>query len=203
MQAPTPYNPLYIPPILTDLEKLASAEDDILSKLKRNGKDPEYALEEKLWQSFRILGFEVKELGHKAAGKRVPDGIALARRAHYAILFDGKMRGEGCYIGTEDRAIVEYIKRFSLTLEGEGIESIYFLIISSRFKGDNQSCILKIRKETSVKNIALLKVGLLLYLIELKLRYPSVTPIELEGIFLRSVEITKEDIDRELREYTK
>lgn len=203
MEPSVPYNPLFIPPILADLEKLAYSQHDIIEKCKRNGKNPEYAFEEKLWHSFRILGYEVQELGHKAASERVPDGIALARRSHYAILFDGKIREDGFYIGTEDRAIIEYIKRFSKKLEGEGIESIYFLIISSRFKGDNLRCILRIRKETSIKNVTLLTAGLLLYLIELKLRYPTLTPMELEGVFLRSVEISKEDIDRELGEYLK
>lgn len=200
MKPSKPYNPLFIPPILADVEELASEKADIISKYKEIGKDPDYALEEKLWHSFRILGFEVEEYGHKVA-ERVPDGVALARRLHYAILFDAKMRKEGYYIGTEDRAIIEYIKRFSKRLEREGIESIYFLIVSGGFKGDNLSCILRIRKETAVKNMTLLRAGLLLYLIELKLRYPNLTPMELEGIFLRSVEISKEDIERELRQY--
>ena len=201
MKPPKPYNPLFIPPILADLQELALEESDIISKYRKVGKDPDYAFEEKLWLAFRILGFEVEEYGHKKRG-RFPDGVALSRRDHYALLFDGKIRKDGYYIGTDDRAIIDYVKRFSPRLEREGVESIYFLVISGEFRGDNSSCILRIRRETRVKNMTLIKAELLLYLIELKLRHPYLTPTQFEGIFLRSFEeIDKEEIDRELVQY--
>lgn len=203
MKPPKPYNPLFIPGIIADLQELAIEKPEIISKYHKVGKDPDHAFEEKLWHIFRILGFEVKEFGHKKAG-RVPDGIALSRRDHFALLFDGKIRKDGYYMGTDDRAIIEYTKRFSSRLETEGIESIYFLVISGKFTGNNLNCILRIRKETKAKNITLIKAELLLYLIELKLKHPYLTPTHFEGIFLRSVEeISKEEIDNELVQYIK
>lgn len=201
MKPPKPYNPLFIPPILADIEELALEKTNIISKYREIGKDPDYAFEEKLWHAFRILGFEVEEYGYKVHG-RVPDGAALARRDHYALMFDGKIRKDGYYIGTDDRAIIDYIKCFSDRFEREGIEGIYFLIVSGEFTGDNLSCILRVRKQTRVKNVTLLRAELLLYMIELKLRYPHLAPTHFEGIFLRSgEEISKEEIDKELKQY--
>lgn len=197
------YNPLFIPPIVADLEELAYEKSEIIQRYNEIRREPEHAFEEKLWHSFKILGFEVKEYGHKVR-ERVPDGAALARRDHYVVLFDGKIRKDGYYIGTDDRAIIDYIKRSSGKFESEGLESIYFLIISGEFRGDNLSCILRIRKETRVKNVTLLRAGLFLYLVELKLRYPHLTPTHFEGIFLRSgEEISREEIDKELVHYIK
>ena len=201
MKPPKPYNPLFIPGIIADLQELAIEKPEIISKYHKVGKHPDHAFEEKLWHIFRILGFEVKEFGHKKGG-RVPDGIALSRRDHYALLFDGKVRKDGYYIGTDDRAMIEYIKRFSERLEREGMESIYFLIISGEFTGNNLNCILRIRKQTKAKNITLIKAELLLYLVELKLKHPYLTPTYFEGIFLRSGEqISKKEINKELVQY--
>ena len=40
---------------------------------------------------------------------RVPDGLALAQDDNYAILWDSKIRKGGYSMGTDDRAIREYI----------------------------------------------------------------------------------------------
>jgi len=197
MKPPQPYNPLFIPPILEDIEKLACGDPRAIENCQRIGRAPEDVLEDRLWISFRILGFEVIELGHKVVG-RFPDGIGLAKRDHYAVIFDSKMRTEGYNIGTDDRAIIEYIERFYPQLEGEGMQSVYFSVISAKFTGNNKSHILRIRRETSVKNVTLLRTCLLLHLVELKLINPHIGTAHLEGIFLRSEEISEEDIEREL-----
>jgi len=197
MKPQEPYNPLFVPPILEDIEKLTCGDPVAIENCQRIGRAPEDVLEDKLWISFRILGFEVIELGHKVIG-RFPDGIGLAKRDHYAVIFDSKMRMEGYSIGTDDRAIVEYVERFYPQLEEEGMQSVYFSVISARFTGNNKGHILKIRRETRVKNVTLLRACLLLRLVELKLRNPHIGTAHLEGIFLRSEEISEEDIEREL-----
>jgi hypothetical protein len=150
--------------------------------------------------AFRMLGYEVEELGHMTPGERTPDGIAYAKREHYAILLDSKIGSDGYSMGTDDRALIEYITTQAPRLESGGIDSIYFCIISSRFKGDNQSGVLRIRKETRAKNITFLRAGMLLRLVELKIQNPRITPANLHAIFLRSEAIEDADIQRELRE---
>lgn len=198
MKSSIGYNPLYIPPILSDLEKLAWGDIGTCEKYRNLGKNPENELEREVWMAFRMLGYEVKELGHTAPGERCPDGIAFARRDHYAILLDSKIGSAGYSLGTDDRTLLEYIRTETPRLESEGIDGIYFCVISSAFKGDNQSAILRIRKETRAKNISFLSAGILLRLVELKLRFPKIFPTNLEPIFLRSDRVQDADIQREL-----
>jgi len=192
-----PYDPKFIPPVIADLERLAAGNLAVIKKYKSAGRDPEDAFEMMLWCSFRILGYDVEELGHKTR-RRDPDGIAFAKPDHYAIVFDAKIRSNGYNIGTDDRAFVEYIMTQSPRLLHEGIDSIYFSIISSWFTGDNRTPIMRIRKETNVKNVTLLKTALLLRLIELRLKNPKLSPSRLEGLFLRAEEISEQDIEQEL-----
>lgn len=196
-----PYKVDFIPPVLLDIEPLAAAAPGVSAKYRRNGRRPEDILETLIWRAFKMLGYDVEALGHSKRGRRVPDGIAYARRERYAILFDSKMRTDGYGIGTDDRAIIEYVKSHTRRLELNGIDNIYFCIISSTFKGDNAVPIAKIRKETRAKNVTLLSTGLLLFLIELRLKFPTFDLATLEGLFLRSKseEIKKDDVKRELR----
>ena len=200
MKSSLDYNPLFIPPVLNDLEKLASGDPETLDRYRKLGQSPENALERLVWRAFRMLGYQVEELGHMTPGERTPDGIAYAKRDHYAILIDSKIGSDGYSMGTDDRALIEYISTQAPRLESEGIESIYFCIISSRFKGDNQAGILRIRKETRAKNITFLRSGMLLRLVELKIQNPGITLANLHALFLRSEVIEDADIQRELGE---
>jgi hypothetical protein len=191
------YNPRFIPPVIADLEELACGTPTVIKKCKDSGREPEHAFEIMLFLAFKMLGYDVEELGHTAK-ERCPDGIAMSKRDHYAIVFDAKIRTEGYSIGTDDRTIIEYIKTQSPRLVHEGIDSIYYSIVSSWFTGDNPTRIMKIRKETNVKNVTLLRAAFLLRLVELKLRDPRQTTGRLEGLFLRTQEISAEDIEQEL-----
>jgi hypothetical protein len=113
-------------------------------------------------------------------------------------VFDAKIRSGGYSIGTDDRALTEYVDKYSPELERQGIDSLYLSIISSYFVGENDRRIVAIRKETSVKNVTLLKASLLLRMIGLKLKGAIPSLGVLEAVFLRPQEISSEDIDREL-----
>jgi hypothetical protein len=197
LKSALPYDPRFIPPIIADLDKLAYADPTTSQKYKGLGRSPEDEFEILLWLAFRMLGYEVKELGHSTA-ERDPDGIAFARRDHYAVVFDAKIRSGGYSIGTDDRALTEYVDKYSPELERQGIDSLYLSIISSYFVGENDRRIVAIRKETSVKNVTLLKASLLLRMIGLKLKGAIPSLGVLEAVFLRPQEISSEDIDREL-----
>jgi len=197
LKAELPYDPRFIPPIIADLERLACANSKVVQECRNAGRNPEDQFEIMLYVCFRMLGYDVEELGHTTK-RRDPDGIAFSKRDHYAVIFDAKMRSDGYSIGTDDRTIIEYIKTQSPRLVHEGIDSIYYSIVSSWFVGDNQTPIMKIRKETNVKNVTLMRAAFLLRLIELKLKDPQLTLGRLEGLFLRAQEISTEDIEQEL-----
>ena len=81
-----------------------------------------------------MLGFDTKLLGQGQG--RVPDGLALSLDDSYAILWDAKVRSEGYSMGTDDRAIKEYITTQSRELKRRrGLRNIYYFVISATFRG--------------------------------------------------------------------
>jgi hypothetical protein len=67
LKSALPYDPRFIPPIIADLDKLAYADPTTSQKYKGLGRSPEDEFEILLWLAFRMLGYEVKELGHSTA----------------------------------------------------------------------------------------------------------------------------------------
>ncbi len=107
------------PPMLHDIISFAFAE----------GSPAEF--EKKCALAFRMLGFDVRELG---SGKgRNPDGIARDIRGRYAVIYDAKSRRDHYTIGTDDRQFTEYIKEHKKALASAGYEMVFFLIISGAF----------------------------------------------------------------------
>jgi hypothetical protein len=120
-----------------------------------------------------MLGYETQDLGQGHG--RVPDGVAICREYHYAIGYDAKVRQQPYTMGTDERAIREYI--FSLTdrMKKQGVRQIYFMIISSAFSGDHDDVIRGLKMDTDAREILLVEAGALLALLETKLRDPSLT----------------------------
>ena len=99
-----------------------------------SGKDvpPSLLFERKCADAFRALGFRVRALGQ---GKgRTADCLALARQERYAVIIDAKARTNTFVLGTEDRKLLEYVKRHSDDLRREGIERVYLCVVSSGFR---------------------------------------------------------------------
>jgi len=186
-----PYDESWIPPILLDLEPLSRREQP---RIDSEGLNLQAIFEDRLCGALRFLGYEVEQLGHKSS-KREPDGIAMSRRDRYAILFDAKTSSEGYRVGTDDREIMEYIDSHKDYLEEQGISRIYFLIVSSQFKGDFDQQIRKIAREKNVL-LALMKAEDLLYLLEWRIRDPRlVNPKTLHDLFNEMGLLTKQTIE--------
>jgi len=188
----------HIPPVVSDIPLLAKNDEKLVEKYAKEGRRVEDVLEDKVCKLFIMLGYEVEKLG-KGKG-RVPDGIAKSRQDNYAILFDTKVRAEGYNLGTDDRTIIEYINSQTGKLRREGIRNIYYLIISSDFKGETADASKRIKLGTEVKEILLLKADLLLFMLELKLK-DSLIGLGSDGlqqVFANGGAITKEDIQEYL-----
>ncbi|MHB8089170.1 MAG: restriction endonuclease FokI C-terminal domain-containing protein [Anaerolineaceae bacterium] len=121
---------------------------------------------------FGMLGYDTESLGQGHG--RVPDGIAISSEFRYAIIYDAKIREQGYNIGTDDRTIREYINNHSQRLRHDGIQTIYFSIISSFFTGDNNRQIPAIKVDTHVNEVNLIEINALLAMLESKLRNPSI-----------------------------
>jgi restriction endonuclease FokI len=177
----------YIPPILQHFIKCSAGEGDSLS------------FEHQVIQLFRMLGFRVEGLGQ---GKgREPDGIAYCREYNYAILFDAKSSKTGFAIGTDDRTIVEYIRRYERELRREGYANIYYIIVSSAFKGTPKDSIDRVRAHTPVKSLVLMTAEQALRLLASKIEHPAGFDFEaFQSLLLDSGELAEESLAEFLEE---
>jgi len=189
----------FIPPVVSILPKLSINDPDLAQICKESGKSIDRVFEERLAILFGMLGFDTVLLGQ---GKgRVPDGVAVTEEHRYGIIYDAKVREKGYSIGTDERAIKEYINSQTPALRRRGFDSLYYFIISSNFIGNNARSIPGIKIETRINEVIFVEVKALLLMLDAKLRNPNINlgPDGLQQLFASSGVLTEEDI----REYFK
>jgi hypothetical protein len=169
----------YIPPIVAILPAMARHEKWLEEAAKRSGTSIARAFEKAVNAAFTILGFKTELLGQGQG--RLPDGRALALDDNYAILWDSKVRGDAYTLGTDDRAIREYINTQSRELR-RSYRKIYYVIVSSSFSDDFEDMIASIKMETDVSEVILLEAEALVAIVEAKLRAPLELTLGLDGI---------------------
>jgi hypothetical protein len=157
-----------IPPAVDCIPSLAASEEDIERECAERGLTPSVELETRLALAFRILGLDVEGLGQGSG--RVADGIARCRSGRWALVYDAKVRRGGFVMGTEDRKFREYIERHGKDLERDGVDSVYFAVISSSFDEDDIPKAREVVRLTKAKAFALVEAAAVLALVELKLR---------------------------------
>jgi len=161
----------YIPPIVSILPHLALNDEHLITLAQKSGKSVEKLFEDRIAILFRMLGYNVEPLGQGYG--RVPDGVAVCREFGYAIIYDAKVRRNSYTMGTDERAIREYINSTANKLKGQGIHNIYFMVVSSSYSGDHDDVIRGLKIETNVREILLVESNALLILLEEKLRNPD------------------------------
>ena len=186
----------YIPPIVAILPAMARHEQWLEEAAKRSGTSIARAFEKGVNAAFTILGFKTELLGQGQG--RTPDGRALALDDNYAILWDSKVRGDPYKLGTDDRAIREYINTQSRELK-RSYRKIYYVIVSSSFSDDFEDMIASIKMETDISEVILLEAEALVAITEAKLRAPLDFTLGLDGIqrFLTNSGILTEAMVRE------
>lgn len=190
----------YVPPIVLILPTMAINDTILREAAKRSGIALERAFEKNVDAAFTILGYETKLLGQ---GKgRVPDGLAIARDDNYAIIWDAKVRETMYSMGTDDRAIREYITTQSRELKRRNyLRNVYYLIISSKFAEDYDEAIRSIKMETDVSEVVLAEADAMVAMVDAKLRAPlqiSLGPDGLQRLFTDSGVITSETVKEQL-----
>lgn len=139
----------YIPPIVSILPDLAGNTDDIQEIVEDTGNSVETLFENRLARAFRMLGFDVEEMGQGSG--RNPDGIAKTHMHNYAIIYDAKSRQDGYSIGVSDeRQFQDYINREVPSLRAEGFRNIYFAAISGEFTEDRRDAIRTLKISTDI-----------------------------------------------------
>lgn len=171
----------FLPPVVDDLAAVAERDPDVEAAYDEAERDLAVAFEAKLHHTFRMLGFDVEELGQGSG--RQPDGIATAVRNDYAIIYDAKVRADGYAISTDDRAIREYIETHARQLRDKGVRRIYFAIVSSTFADPDLGTLRELRETTAIENIVLLSAELLQELVVLRLQEPYLNLDDIRAVF--------------------
>jgi hypothetical protein len=178
---PSASSNLFLPPVVADLVEVAENSDEAQGKYDANDSALANIFEDKLGHTFRMLGFDTEELGQGSG--REPDGIAIAVRNNYAVIYDAKMRQNGYSIGRDDRAIREYIEKHTRKLRDQGQQNIYFTIISSDFPDPDESVLQDLVTNTDIDNIVLLRAEILEDMIKMRLKEPYLNLDDLQAVF--------------------
>jgi hypothetical protein len=171
----------YVAPIVAILPRMASNESALREAAKASGTSLERAFEKSINAAFTMLGFDTKLLGQGQG--RVPDGLAISSDDSYAILWDAKVRSDGYSMGTDDRAIKEYITTQSRELKRRrGLRNIYYFVISSQFADDFDDAIRSLKMETDVNEVCLIEADAVVAMVDAKMRSPQQVPLGPDGL---------------------
>ncbi len=149
----------YIIPRVSKLVELGNSLDKSATKKG-------YEFEKIVAEVFGQLDFEVESLGQGTG--RNPDAIIKFREENTAFLVDAKAYNSGYSLGTDDRAIREYINHYCPKLQRSGYKKIGFIIVSNEFKANFDNFINEITWDTDIKRFILLTSEALLYLLAFK-----------------------------------
>jgi hypothetical protein len=187
---------IYVPPIVAVIPKLALNDVEFQERARQAGTSVERALEKSINAAFTVLGYDTRLWGQ--GGGRVPDGQAIAANDQYAILWDAKARADGYRMGTDDRAIRQYVDIQSRVLKRMGtIRNIYYLIISSRFSDDFDDLIRGLKMDTDINEVCLVEAVALVEIVNQYLRAPlavSRGPDGIQRLFSSGGLITENDV---------
>lgn len=185
----------YLPPIISVIPRLALNEPELQDAARRSGTTLERAFEKCINAAFTVLGYETRLLGQGMG--RVPDGQATATDDSYVVLWDAKARVDGYRMGTDDRAIKQYIETQTRNMKPGRVRNIYYLIISSSFSDEFDELIRTLKMETNVNEVCLVEASALVAIVDQKLRAPlsiSLGPDGIQRLFSASGIITVEDV---------
>ena len=149
----------YIIPKVAKLVELGNSTD-------KSATQKGYEFERIVAEVFEQLDFEVDTLGQGTG--RNPDAIVKFREENTAFIVDAKAYNSGYSLGTDDRAIREYINHYCPKLKKEGYQKIGFIIVSNEFKTNFDNFINEITWNTEIKRFILLTSEALLYLLAFK-----------------------------------
>ena len=190
----------YLPPVVADLDEVAAGTDEAVNRYAPVETDLANIFERKCAVLFGMLGFDTEVLGQGSG--RNPDGIAVAARNDYAIIYDAKKREDGYRIGRDDRTIREYIETHTRRLRDQGKQHIYFAIVSSSFRDTEESTLRDLRTNTDIDNIVLLKAEVLQELLRMRLEEPYLNLDDVEWVFgNRPGEIQSEELENIVPEW--
>lgn len=186
----------YVPPVVSTLPGLARNLESLVRLATAAGLSGERAMEKGVNAAFTILGYQTQLLGQGSG--RVPDGTAVDVDNSYGIIWDAKIRRDGYAMGTDDRAIAEYIRGQSRELmRRRSLRNIYYAIVSSQFHDDYDDEARDLKMETGVNEVILLEAAAIVAMVDARLRDPvqvTLGPDGLQRLFCSSGIVTAENV---------
>lgn len=153
-----------VPPVVAILTRLAVNDPALASAAAASGTSIPRAFEKGIDAAFTVLGYDCRLLGQGHG--RVPDGIAQDDDDAYAIIWDAKVRDDGYSMGTDDRAIREYVATQSRDLKRRRtLRNVYYTIVSSGFRDDFEETIRALKMETDTAEVCLLTADALIAMV--------------------------------------
>ena len=149
----------YLIPRVARLAELGGSID-------KPGSSKGHEFEKLVSETLGLLDFEVEVLGQGMG--REPDAIIKYAAEHIAFIVDAKAYANGYTLGTDDRAIKEYISYHCPRLKQAGFTKLGFIIVSNSFKSDLKEFINDITWTTDIKRFLLLTTEALLHLVAYK-----------------------------------
>jgi Restriction endonuclease FokI, C terminal len=172
------YTVLYGPNIADGIERthnevvingrLKAAIDKLNPTIPAEARDEAF---KKVLRTISINLFENNEAFHRQITQgtgRNPDAIIKSREENTAFIVDAKAYTSGYSLGTDDRAIKEYINHYCPKLQKEGYKKIGFIIVSNSFKTSFDDFINDITWNTDIKRFILIESDALLHLLAYK-----------------------------------
>ncbi len=190
----------YVPPVVAVLPRLAANDAILEATASAAGVSIARLFEKSIHAAFTILGYDTKLMGQGSG--RAPDGIAYADDESYAVLWDAKARQSGYRMGTDDRAIREYITSHSREIKRRRhYRNVYYFIVSSKFQDEFDDLVRGLKMDTDVNEVCLVEADALVALVDAKLRDPRQFSTGADGIqrlFCDSGIITAQQVREEL-----
>lgn len=172
---------------------------DIGASIEKRGPSKGVEFERLVAETFGFLDFEVENLGQGSG--REPDAIIKYKEGHVAFIVDAKAYSSGYSLGTDDRAIREYISYHTPKLKQEGLNKIGFIIVSNSFKSNYSELISEITWTTEVRRFILMTTEALQYLLAYKIKDKLSVQQIIEAIVNFTSVVTKESIVEEFGDY--
>jgi hypothetical protein len=182
----------YLIPKVCGLVELGGSTDT-------SGASKGHAFEKMVGEVFRLLDFEVEMLGQGAG--REPDAIIKFPKEHVAFIIDAKAYSAGYSLGTDDRAIREYINYHCPKLRQAGYVKLGFIIVSNSFKSDLSELVNSITWNTDIKRFILLTSEALLYLLAYKTKDRLALTEIIDALISYTSVVTKESIVEKFGDY--
>lgn len=182
----------------TKFSKKVDGFRDIIEDATRS--DDYDKFEQDVGEIFQALGFKVEQLGTTKVGTAVTDVIIKSEQSknpgdYWACLIDAKARVHGFEIETGSRrAMKEYFEKYQETVSGNNpFPAKSMMFVSSKFNGDVENKLNKMKKESKV-DCCCISAENLLYLLD---RYLSIqiSHEKLLSLFKSNKEITRIAID--------